>query len=83
MLSKEFGLYLRSSKESLKNFNLGSDTFISVLLKTHSRQGTSEKTIVVIHLRKLDNDNGAGKKQKMQGRFKFKSKGCIRLCGEK
>lgn len=53
MLSKEFGLYLRSSKESLKNFNLGSDTFISVLLKTHSRQGTSEKTIVVIHLRKL------------------------------
>lgn len=39
---KEFGLYLQSSEESLKDFNPGSYTFIFVLQKTHLRQGTSE-----------------------------------------
>lgn len=50
MMSKEFGLYPRSGEESLKSFNLHSDTFIFVLQKIQGKEQL--KTIVEIHFRK-------------------------------
>lgn len=68
MMLKEFGLYPRSSEESLKSFNPGSHTFTFVLQKTHSKQRTSEdyysNPLKKIMADTLNYDNGNGSRKK-------------------
>lgn len=90
MMFKEFGLYPRSSEESLKSFNPDSNTFICVIQKTHSQQGTNKKDYcsnplkkIIAGTLKLDDGNRAEKKRKMQGDLNLNQKGLISLGGER